>query len=267
VNVEHITAERAIDFPEDWYDANSEQHFWFQWRARVARRLIDACGLRTDQPLKAVDIGCGTGITCRQLARFTRWTFDGVDLNVAALRRCDVGGGGRVLYYDILERRPELAAAYDVALLFDVLEHIEEPRPFLEAVLFHLRPGGVLLVNVPALMALYGVYDRVAGHFRRYTFSTLAREFAGLPVAILDHRYWGFSMVPLLGTRTLLLRSGEDDAAVIRKGFVPPHRWVHACMKGMMRIETRLAPKPPFGSSVMLAVRNTADAVEVPRIR
>jgi SAM-dependent methyltransferase len=254
VNVEYITATRAIQFPNEWYVANSEDHFWFQWRARVARALIDRIALPTGQRLKVLDIGCGTGITCRQLARHTQWTFDGVDLNVDALARCDVGDG-RVLYYDILEARPDFAAAYDVAVLFDTLEHIEHTRPFLNAVFFHLKPGGVLLVNVPALMGLYGRYDEVAGHYRRYTTQTLAREFDGLDVTILDSVYWGFCMVPLLWLRQQMLRGRAGDDAVIQTGFVPPHPSVHALLKGVMAAETRLLGRPPLGSSVMTAVR------------
>lgn len=254
MSVEFLTETRAIHFPSEWYVANSEDHFWFEWRARVTRALIERIGLPTGEPLKVLDIGCGTGISCRQLARGTRWSFDGADLNIEALARCDIGQG-RLLYYDILERRAEFAAAYDVVVLFDTLEHIEHTGAFLDAVLFHLKPGGVVLTNVPALMGLYGRYDIAAGHFRRYTADTLAREFAPFDVTILDGRYWGFTMVPLLWVRQKLLSRQTDDDAVIRSGFVPPHPWIHALLKGVMAVETRLFTRPPFGSSVMIAVR------------
>jgi SAM-dependent methyltransferase len=254
VNVEFLTETRAVQFPNEWYVANSEDHFWFQWRARVARVLIERIGLPTGDPLKVLDIGCGTGITSTQLARFTRWTFDGTDLNVEALAHCSIGAG-RVLYYDILEKRRDFADAYDVVVLFDTLEHIEHTWPFLDAVFFHLKPGGVLLVNVPALMSLYGRYDSVAGHFRRYTRRTLAREFAPFDVTILDQVYWGFTMVPLLWLRQQMLRGKTSDEAVIQTGFVPPHPWMHALLKGVMAVETALVKHPPLGSSVMSAVR------------
>ena len=233
---------------------NSEDHFWFEWRVRVARLMIDRIGLPTGQPLKVLDIGCGTGITSKQLARHTRWTFDGTDLNLEALAQCSIGQG-RILYYDILERRPDFAGAYDVALLFDTLEHIEHTGAFLDAVFFHLKPGGVLLINVPALMILYGRFDIVGGHFRRYTRETLAREFAPFDVTILDQVYWGFTMVPLLWLRKQVLQRKTQDDGVIHTGFVPPHPWIHALLKGVMAVETGLVTRPPIGSSVMSAVR------------
>jgi SAM-dependent methyltransferase len=253
-NIEFITELRATPFPNEWYEANSEEHFWFQWRARAARILIDGIGIPAQQNLKVLDVGCGTGITCQQLAHHTQWTFDGVDLNLAALRRCDVGEG-RILYYDILEERPDLADAYDVVILFDTLEHIEHTHVFLKAVFHHLKPGGVLLTTVPALMSLFGTYDRVAGHHRRYTKETLAREFAPFDVTVLDQRYWGFSMVPLLWVRRQRLRDHMSEDAVIRKGFVPPHPWVHALLRAVMTVEIHLIKRPPVGSSVMSAVR------------
>jgi SAM-dependent methyltransferase len=255
-NIEFITDKRDIQFPDEWYDANSEDHFWFEWRARVARGLIGSIGLPTTTPLKVLDVGCCTGITCRQLARHTSWIFDGADLNIHALTRCDVGRG-RVLYYDLLEERRDFKGAYDVAILFDVLEHIEDTQPFLKAVLYHLKPGGVLLVNVPALMALYGVYDEVAGHYRRYTKATLAREFAALDATVLRQTYWGFTMVPLLWARQKLLRGRTRHDEVIRTGFVPPHPWVHGALRATMAAELALIKHPPLGSSVMFAIRKS----------
>jgi SAM-dependent methyltransferase len=252
--IEFVTPVRKIAFPSEWYEANSEDHFWFQWRARVANSLVEGVGLRTDQELTAFDIGCGTGITCRQLSRTTKWIFDGADLNIEALTRCDTGQR-RVLYYDILDRRPEFRERYDVIILFDVIEHIEHTEPFLDAAFFHLKPGGVALVNVPALTTLYGRYDTAAGHFRRYNCATLAAEFAFLDATVLDQMYWGFSMVPLLFVRKQLLGRLTSEEQAIRTGFLPPSPFAHKLLKAAMVLEMQILKRPPFGSSVISAIR------------
>jgi SAM-dependent methyltransferase len=252
--VEYVTPLRDIEFPTEWYEANSEDHFWFQWRARAAAAFIDRLGLPTGQPLRVFDVGCGTGITARQLTRTTSWTFDGADLNVEALKRCS-GGLDRLLYYDMLEKREEFRDEYDLAILFDIIEHIEPTRPFLEAVLFHLKPGGILLVNVPALMSLYCVYDKITGHYRRYDRRTLAAEFATFDVTVIDQAYWGFGMVPLLLLRKLTLSRHLDETQTVRSGFVPPSRAVHSLLRGMMTIESAVLHRPPIGSSLLAAVR------------
>jgi len=252
--IEFVTDMQTVAFPSEWYEANSEDHFWFQWRARAANAMITLLGLPRWAPLRVFDIGCGTGITGRQLGRSTSWVFDGADLNIEALNRCDAGMG-RLLYYDILEKRAEFREQYDVIILFDVIEHIEHTRPFLEAVFFHLKPGGFVLVNVPALMGLFGVYDTVAGHYRRYTRRTLAEEFRSFDATVADQVYWGFSMVPLLWLRKQLLRGKNDEVETIRTGFLPPSPIAHSLLKSVMAIESTVLPRPPFGSSVMGAIR------------
>lgn len=255
--VEYVTELRSIAFPTEWYEANSEDHFWFQWRARAAMSLLRKIGLSTTQPLRVFDVGCGTGITARQFGQTTSWVFDGADLNVEALKRCS-GGVDRVLYYDVLEKREEFRDRYDVAILFDVIEHIEPTRPFLDAVLYHLKPGGVVLVNVPALMSLFSVYDTVAGHYRRYDRKMLAADFAPFDTTVLDQVYWGFSMVPLLMLRKLVLRGETSEVQTIRTGFVPPSPMAHSILKGVMATESALVSRPPFGSSLLAAVRKNA---------
>jgi len=176
-----------------------------------------------------------------------------VDLN--ALRLCDLRGG-RIFYYDVREKRQDFKDAYDLTILFDVLEHIEDTRPFLEAVLYHTKPGGTLLVNVPALMTFYSVYDEVAGHCRRYTKQTLAQEFVRLNATVVQQAYWGFSMLPVLWVRQRLLR-GKPRDQVIQSGFVPPNPIVHTLLKAAMMTELAVIKSPPLGSSVMCAIRKS----------
>ena len=259
-HIEFVTDLQTISFPTEWYEANSEEHFWFQWRARATDALIRRLHLPLGSPLQVFDIGCGTGITCRLLGHTTSWVFDGADLNIEALTRCHAGVR-RVLYYDILEKRQEFRERYDVIILFDVIEHIEQTKPFLDAVLFHLKPGGVILVNVPALMTLYGRYDTAAGHYRRYTKRTLADEFKSFDVTVVDQMYWGFTMVPLLFLRKLMQGAELSEDKTIRSGFYPPSPLAHTLLKSVMKLETGLVGRPPLGSSVLTAVRKNPAAV------
>jgi SAM-dependent methyltransferase len=253
--VEHVSEVRENPFPDQWYRLTGPDHFWFQWRLTAAVGQIRDVGIPTARALKALEVGCGTGVLRDQLEAVTAWDVDMTDLHLDALR-CARRGRGRVLYYDILEQRAGFVAAYDVVILFDVLEHIDATQPFLDAVLNHVKPGGFLLVNVPALGSLFSAYDRAAGHLRRYDRLALAAELAPSRLEIRDMRYWGLSLVPLLALRKLLLsRVGSTDT-VIRTGFRPPGQVAHALLKGVMRIETLLAGGgTPMGSSLLLAGR------------
>jgi len=253
--IQLVSDVRENPFPDEWYRLTAPGHFWFQWRLAAAIRQIRDVGIPTARALTALEVGCGTGVLRDQLEAVTAWDVDITDLHLDALR-CARRGRGRVLYYDILEQREGFVAAYDVVVLFDVLEHIDTTQPFIDAVLKHVKPGGFLLVNVPALGSLFSAYDRAAGHLRRYDKHALVAELAPSRLEIRDMRYWGLSMLPLLALRKLLLsRVGSGDA-VIRTGFRPPGRVAHGLLKGVMRIETLVAGGGvPLGSSLLLAGR------------
>jgi 2-polyprenyl-3-methyl-5-hydroxy-6-metoxy-1,4-benzoquinol methylase len=246
--IERLSPVRAQAFPDEWYDAGDAGHFWFRWRLAALRRALRAAGADGAAPWRVLDVGCGSGVLAGQLEAETAWTVDGTDLNLAALERCRPRRG-RTLYYDVTELRPELRERYDAVVLFDILEHLPDPRALAAAALAHLRPGGLLLVNVPALPSLTSAYDRAAGHLRRYTTATLARELEGLGLARRALAYWGLSLVPLLAVRKVLLAGGGPK--VIDRGFRPPLPGVNGALVGLMRLETALWPAPPVGTSVL----------------
>src|SRR5205807_9201048 len=57
---------------------------------------------------------------------------------------------------------------FDLVCAFEVLEHIADERAALAAWRERLRPGGRLLLSVPAGESRYGAADRHVGHYRRY---------------------------------------------------------------------------------------------------
>jgi 2-polyprenyl-3-methyl-5-hydroxy-6-metoxy-1,4-benzoquinol methylase len=239
---------REEEFPDEWYDLSDASHFWFRWRLAALRRALADAGARVAEPLAALDVGCGSGVLASQLEDVTGWSADATDLNLRALERC-APRRGRTFYYDVTDERPELLGRYDVVLLFDVLEHLPEPRALVASALRHLRPGGLLLVNVPALPSLASAYDRAAGHLRRYTRRSLAAELDGLGLETRVLRYWGLSLVPLLAARKVAVAGGGPDT--IRRGFRPPLPAVNAALAALMRLETGLVAAPPLGTSVL----------------
>jgi SAM-dependent methyltransferase len=254
--IDVVSAVRRQEFPDEWYDASDASHFWFRWRLSVLRRTLADAGADTAAALAALDVGCGSGVLAAQLEGATAWTVDGTDLNLAALERC-APRRGRTLYYDVTEERAELVGRYDAVVLFDVLEHVPDPRALVRSALRHLKPEGILLVNVPALPALMSAYDRAAGHLRRYTRRSLADELGDLGLETRVLRYWGLSLVPLVAARkALLARAGPRT---IDRGFRPPFPGVNAALSSLMRVETALLRAPPLGTSVMYA------GVKVPR--
>jgi len=186
----------------------------------------------------------------------TAWTVDLVELNRAALEAA-APGRGRRLYYDVRDQVPELVGAYDAAILFDVIEHLEDPQPLLAAVRRHLRPDGVLLVNVPALQGLFSAFDVASGHFRRYDRPSLRGELAAGLWQLVDQRFWGLCLVPLLAARKVLLR--EPTAETIHRGFGPPSPVVHGGLRALMKAEMAVVARPPVGASLLMVARRQGD--------
>ena len=105
----------------------------------------------------------------------------------------------RALEVDLRGDWHELAGVTaDCVIALDVVEHFQDDARFVEKMKSCLRPGGKLIVKVPAQTRLYGDMDRASGHFRRYDDADLRAlmENAGLETIELRHMNpvgaWGY---------------------------------------------------------------------------
>ncbi len=113
----------------------------------------------------------------------------------------------------------------------DVIEHIEDDAAFLRSSLKHLKRNGVVVINVPAHMSFYSQYDEVAGHKRRYNSKSVKALFCAAKVQPLSIIQWGFSLLPLLLVRKIVL-SFISRERTIRTGFAPPNALARKLLGG-----------------------------------
>jgi len=253
--VEMISKPSDSKFESSWYEIATETHFWLHWRLGAMMTQLKDLQLPLEKQLRVLDIGCGCGVLRTQIENKTNWTVDGADVNIEALRQAE-SGRGKLMFYDVLEQRRSLMQVYDIAILYDVLEHIRDPKPFVSSVLGHIKSGGRILVNVPALHQFYSAYDRAMGHIRRYSKKRLWGEFNGFPVAIEDMRFWGFGLLPFLAVRTLLMQlKARSNNRIVELGFKPPNPLADKAFMAMMRIELMLMRKPALGTSLLMVGR------------
>ena len=123
-----------------------------------------------------LEVGFGYGQYTRVLANWAE-RVTAIDLNPACLdAQSDLPGNVELRIVDLLSAsacdllRP---ASFDSAVILNVLEHIPDHEAALGQLARLLRPGGRLLIYVPAHMALYGALDELAGHKRRYSIRSL----------------------------------------------------------------------------------------------
>lgn len=120
------------------------------------------------QPGTALEIGCGQGAFGARLAE--RAAYLGVEPDDASYARASARirpRGGNVLQG--LHSVVPTGSMFDLVCAFEVLEHIEDDRAALADWIEFVRPGGHLLLSVPAFQSRFGPMDVHAGHFRRYS--------------------------------------------------------------------------------------------------
>jgi len=213
--IEYLSPAAKVSMADQWFEIASTEHFWVRRRFEVLRGLAGGWLAGGGE---LAEIGCGHGLLQRQIEDAYGLRVTGFDLNDFALKR-NVSRHSRVCCYDIFQREAALRVRFNVIFLFDVLEHIADEDGFLEAVLYHLAPGGKVVVNVPAGQWAFSGYDRSAGHVRRYSFETLKDAMGRKGLKTREWSYWGLPLVPVLALRKLWLLGKSDQQEIITAGF------------------------------------------------
>ena len=120
---------------------------------------------------------------------------------------------------------------FDAILYSDVMEHIEDSVAEVRRAAGYLRPGGKLVVVVPAYPSLFSEFDAAIGHYRRYTRSMLRNEFAeGFPEGrIQTMRHLEAVGVFLSVANKLFLKQSAPTPAQVKvwdRWMVPVSRWL-----------------------------------------
>ncbi|MBC7248280.1 MAG: class I SAM-dependent methyltransferase [Actinobacteria bacterium] len=147
-----------------------DEHWWFVGRRKVLGALLDRLDLPDET--RILDVGCGTGGNFPFLARYG--VVEGCDYSEEAVRFCRLRGAAPVREASIYEL-PYEDGSFDLVTCLDVIEHLRLDLPAFRELARVLRPGGHLLVTLPARPGLYSDFDCLAGHLRRYTLDE-ARE-------------------------------------------------------------------------------------------
>jgi SAM-dependent methyltransferase len=149
--------------------AVDEHHWWYRGRRRVIRAELD----RLPLPVGAhvLDAGCGSGRTLVELVDYGV-EVSGIELNTDAAELARGRGLGEVRV-GRLEELPWDEATFDLITCLDVIEHVPDDVTALVELRRVARPGGWLLVTVPAYQALWSRHDEANHHYRRYARSSL----------------------------------------------------------------------------------------------
>jgi len=241
---------------QDFYPAYYElegRHWWFLGRRRLFLRLLEQ-----ELPagrLDILDFGCGTGAFLEHLERFG--AVSAVDSDPSAVAFCHARGRGEVQLVPPGTPLPFADDAFDLVTTLDVIEHVDDDVAALAELRRVLRPGGRLLVAVPAFMFLWGKQDEVSHHRRRYTARSLRRALAESGFRVDRTSYFNTVLFPPIAAvrlgRRLLRRPGAGQSDF----ELGPAR-LNRLLAAVFGAEAGLVARRdlPFGVSLLALARN-----------
>jgi SAM-dependent methyltransferase len=146
-------AEMDRFYPSDYqqYTPSVQAESWIR---RIDRRygLRKRCKVITRHVKhgRLLDVGCATGDFLSEMKRQTGWSVAGIEPSYHAARYAQAQVGVPVIN-GVLNTAPFASASFDAITMWDVLEHVYDPRTVIQETARLLRPGGVLVVNHPNL--------------------------------------------------------------------------------------------------------------------
>lgn len=226
--------------------AVEDRHWWFGGRRAIVRSVIEQLPLPA-RP-RILEAGCGTGGNLPLLAacgEVTGLEYDHEAAKLARERQC-----GTVLQASLADRLPFREGQFDLVVLLDVLEHLDDDTTSLQTLFRHVRPGGFVVITVPAFMFLWSAHDRDHRHKRRY----VARELhacvraAGFEAAQLS--YFNTFLFPVIAAVRLCERLRETHAA--NPDLQLPRPFVNGALRRLFGSERHLIRFVPLPIGVSL---------------
>lgn len=236
-----------------------ETFWWHRGRQRIVRRMLDRY---VPRGARILDVGCGPGGTTLSFCESYR--VFGVDASHESTRRAR-GRGIAVATMDAtrLGVRPR---SCDAIVSLDLLEHVDDEsalREMYEA----LRPGGVLIVTVPAYQFLWSAHDDAVGHLRRYTRGGLRRLVLSAGFELILGAYVMSSILPA----AMVVRLAERVVPRPRGGPTTNFRKLPRIVNAVLERIVGLGPMPlrfvpiPFGLSIALVARRPLSTEPIER--
>jgi ubiquinone/menaquinone biosynthesis C-methylase UbiE len=225
-----------------------DRYWWFRGRRELVRRLLAACRVWTSGD-RILDLGCGTGATLSMLGGFGRAC--GLDASPEALRFCRARGG-LSLVRGLAGDLPFRDASFDAVVALDLLEHVGEDGNVLREMCRVTRPGGRVVLTVPALAILWSAHDEALHHQRRYGARDLGERVrgAGFSVEKLSFAMF-FLFLPILlcrlYERVLGQRDREPETSLVR---VPA--FLNESLFQLLRVEAGWVVRSRFPVGVSL---------------
>jgi SAM-dependent methyltransferase len=225
-------------------------HWWFTARRRILDGLIERV-VKPPKGARILELGAGTGHNLAMLSRFGTVEASELDPGARALASERLGRPVIEAALPDLGMFPE--AGYDLIALLDVLEHVPDDKATLAAILGRLKPGGALLLTVPANPWMWSAHDVVHHHHRRYRkeeIEAMARN-SGFEIQLLSP--FNSLLFPAIAAARFVGKLRRDESS---DDAMPPAP-VNRLLDGIFGLERSLIGRLPlpFGVSLVAVLR------------
>lgn len=235
-------------------DAVEDRMWWYRTLHGHALRALEA--LSADASV--LDAGCGTGGFLAKLrAAFPQAHLYGLEYADGAAARAATKAGAHVAAGTI-NALPFPDASFDAVVSLDVLCHrgVEQQAALAE---FRrvLRPGGLLVLNLPAHEWLRSAHDTRVHTARRYERGATARLLASCGFADAAPRHWNSLLLPLMVLQRKVLKRDDDAPSDV----APFPAWLDSGLFSICRLEAALMRgglRFPLGGSLLATAKRPA---------
>ena len=173
----------------------SDTHYWFKFKRDISLYLISKYKKSNMKDLDVLEIGCGSGGNIKHLSKYFN-TMDGIEYDKEMVDYCNSTLPNDIKNGYLPYNMPVVDKKYDVILLLDVLEHIQDDENSLIEIKKLLKDDGIVIINVPAFKWLWDNGDDIAMHMRRYNKAMLLKLVKLSQYNILSFSYNTFLLFP-----------------------------------------------------------------------
>jgi SAM-dependent methyltransferase len=232
-----------------------EHHWWYRGRRRIIRAELEQLPLPAGAQI--LDAGCGSGRTLEQLREYGQVCGIELSPDAAALARARGDFDVRI---GRLEELPWEAETFDLITCLDVIEHTPDDRLTLSELRRVCKPGGWLLVTVPAYQSLWSQHDEANHHYRRYVRRTLssAARAAGWYVERMTS-FNSLLLAPAAAVRVAQRRRTRRQENAYTPDLQLGPAWLNGVLERPMQVEATWLARGrtlPAGLSLLAVLRN-----------
>lgn len=229
---------------------HEKTYWWHLGRLKIITSYLNK-HIGDKDGVKILNVGCGTGGTLKTLEKYGK--VENVDVSDDAIDFMKQAG------YKVKKvegiKLPYKDNSFDLVAAFDVLEHIEHDEEALKEWLRVLKPGGYVVMTIPAHQWLWSAHDTSLHHFRRYTTKEVKNKAknAGLHPKKVSYAF-AFSLPMVVGFRGINKVLGRKVDA--ETSYVPVPKPINSFFTGLLSAEAKAHSFTPipFGTSVIAAL-------------